>query len=334
VTEIERLTKMQEFAPRKESPPPPPAEHWPSDAELAAYIDGTLGKAESQRIAEHLADCEECFAVYMGTLQFQSEEGNVVPFPSSKGMQNTLWWYRIAAFLIIGVGAFGAYYSLFATPPTLETAELAAPVEGKAGIAESFWLGPTQRGGPEEEIENLPDYDALPIKMGVQIVNLRVSLEAGDGDNATNVVAHSLQALKNQGTGLDGSYEEITQAISGKGTPPRDLLPAASRLANDTREILGPAEVDLGQWVEAGRLAAIAEESSFFENSDNRAFLRRLLWRQKLGIGTKEFKLDPGALRSLQDISNLLQKGSLGRPEYARLRQSFEKILEIYYPKS
>jgi len=335
---------MQEYTHRKQSSPPPPTEHWPGDEDLAAYIDGTLGKAESQRIKEHLADCEECFAIYMESLQFQLDSGNVVAFPSKEGMRRR-WWYEIAALLAVAVGAGGVYYALLAPPPALESAELAAPLRGKQGVAEKFWLGRTTRGGGgegESEMEGVP-LDQVAFQVGVQIVNLQVSLQAGEGDKATNTVAYILQALGGAAYsgGLDESYKrEITDAIESRHTPPRDLLGEASRLSQEAKEILGPEEVDLGQWVEAGRLAAIAGQPAFFERSDTRTFLRRLLWRQKLSrswrkrLRIDDMELDPIARQSLQNISSVLEKRSLSRADYEKLSQNLKTILEIYYPES
>jgi Putative zinc-finger len=317
---------MQEFTSRKESPTAPPDGHWPSDEDLAAYIDGTLGKAESRRIAEHLADCEECFAIYMGTVQFQLEEGNVVPFPSRR------WLYRIAALLVVGVGAGGAYYALLAPPPALVTAEVVRSLPGKPEIIESRWRGPTLRGAGDEGEEIA--FDAAAFQTGVQLVNLQVSLAGNQGEDAQDVVTRIYNILKDQiAVGdLPKRYTEITASIDNK-TPPATLTGKASQLAEETREVFDAPHLDLGQWVEAGRLAAIAEEPSFFENSDNRSFLRRLLWRQKLGIGKKDMALDPGARQNLQDISRALGKGRPGRSEYAKLRKDFEAILQIYYPE-
>lgn len=328
---------MQEFASRKESSSAPPAGHWPSDEELAAYIDGRLGKTESQHITEHLADCEECYAVYAETLQFQLESeplegGNVVAFPSKEGMERR-WWYRIAALLAIGIGIGGAYSAFLAPPPDLVTAEMAASVQGKTGLVEKFWLGRTERGGGDGEGEGVP-IDQAAFRVGVQLVNLQVSLEAGDAEAATNVVAYILQALDGQIYigGLDEAYKkEITDAIVN-GTPPRNLLDEASRLATESREILGPLDVDFGQWVEAGHLAAAAEQPSFFQRGETRAFLRRLLWRDKLRWG--EMKLDQPSRESLQEISRILDKGDLQTPDYEALRGRIDEILKIQYPES
>ena len=324
---------MQEFTSRKESSAPPPAEHWPSDAELAAYIDGTLGKNESQRITEHLADCEDCYAVYAETLQFQLESepeegGTVVDRPSKRDMRR---WYPIAALLAVGVGIGGAYYALLAPPPDLVTAEVTAPVQGKPEITKNLWFGPRLRGGGEEG-EWIP-LDPASFQMGVQLVNLQVSLEAGDGEQAKDVVAQTLGLLEGRYIvkDLTKGYTDITVAIEN-GTSPKDLAGKASELAQETREVFHAPHLDLGQWAEAGRLAAIAEQPSFFQRGDTRTFLRRLLWRQKTGRG--EVKLDPAALRSLQEISEIASKGNLGKTEYGELREKFETILRIYYPGS
>jgi len=130
---------------------------------------------------------------------------------------------------------------------------------------------------------------------------------------------------------LKKGYTDITVAIENK-IPPETLAGKASELAQQARAAFDVPHLDLGQWTEAGRLAAIAEQPAFFQSGHTHAFLRRLLWRQKLGVG--EVTLDPGARQHLQDVSSLLEKRSLGRSDYAKLRPSLEAILKIYYPES
>jgi hypothetical protein len=329
---------MQDSTYRNASPPTPPSAHWPGDEELAAYIDGKLGKAESRRIERHLATCEDCYAVFAGTVQFQLESeqepevGKVVPGPSKEGMRNP-WWSRIAALLVIGAGIGSVGYSSLSSPPPLVTAAVTEPIQGKPGLTGSLWNGPRERGGGEDEPTTTPVSEAA-FRVGVEIVNLQVSLHAGDRVNAKDSGAFILQALDGQiGVGdLGKAYGERIIGAVQRGTPPRELLGVASTLSQESREILGTQDVDLGQWVEAGRLAAIAEEPSFFRQGRNRAFLRRLLWRQKLGVG--EMEIDPAALKSLRDIADVLGKGSLGPSDYAGLQRSFEAILNVYYPQS
>src|SRR5262245_46316626 len=127
---------MQEFTSRKESSPAPPAGHWPSDEELAAYIDGTLGKTESQRITEHLADCEECYAVYVETLQFQLEsegdedKGTIIPFPPREPWRpRPAWLAAAAALLLMVLGAWYSFQKALLGPPNLAVADLAPTVQ-------------------------------------------------------------------------------------------------------------------------------------------------------------------------------------------------------------
>jgi hypothetical protein len=336
---------MQKFAPNDATPPPPFQEHWPGDALLAAYIDGHLGQAERRRIERHLGSCEDCYAVYAETVRFQLEsepaqeeepaaatgEGIVVPFPSKEDVKHPRWWYGIAALLVVGIGIGGVYYALLAPPQPLSTAELAAPVQGKTGLGKELWRGPTYRGG-----EGLGDepVDVAVFRLGVQLVNLQVSLEANQGEDSRDILLRILAILRDQllVTHLIEGYTDIKVAIED-GTPAETFVEQASELALDTREaFLENRSLHLGQWVEAGLLAAIAQEPSYFQDGDRRLFLRRLLWRQKLG--RDDLKLDPVALQSLRDVSEVLETKDLGSSDYAKLRRSFEAILDVYYPQS
>lgn len=338
MAEIGWLTKMQKatFINTTSS-----KEICPTDEELAAYIDGNLGRRDRKRVAEHLASCEDCFAVYMGTLRFQldseppaaKEEAaarNVVVFPSAEQKRNLWRWAAAAAALVIVAGA-GEGYHLAGPLPALLTAEVTRSVQANPAATGNLWRGPTYRGGGEEGQETA--LDSASLQMGVQLVNLQVSLEANQGDDAQDAVARILNILESQFlvNELKKGYTEITTAIAN-GTPPRQLAGKAEQLAEQAREVFDAPHLDFGQWVEAGRLAAIAGQPSFFERGDTRAFLRRLLWRERFGLG--DMKLEPAARQSLQDISQVLAKGNLGGSDYGKLRGDFETILGIYYPES
>jgi hypothetical protein len=335
---------MQEFAPNNTMP----SGH-PTAEELAAYIDGNLGRKEADRVTEHLASCEDCYDVYSGSVRFllatepAPQEANVVRFPPRKlsqrprrmdfsGGRAASWGSAVAAAaaLLVLSGGLGGYL-LLSTPPALRPDKVAGPVLGKPLADGSLWVGPTYRGGGDEG-EEAP-FDPASFQMGVQLVNLQVKLAANDGPGAQDIVARILQTLEGQflTEGLKTGYRGITTAIAN-GTPPRDLIPKASQLAQQARELLDAQHLDFGQWVEAGRLAAIAKEPSFFQDGDSRAFLRRLRWRQKFGIG--DLKIDPQARQSLEEISEVLGKGDLAGADYASLQQSFDRILEVYYPQT
>jgi hypothetical protein len=316
----------------------------PSAEELAAYIDRVLEQEEADRVTAHLADCEDCFEVYSETMRFlldsepeSNEEettGKVVPFvppaPPAREIGGRRW-YPIAAVLAIGVGA-GAYFELFARLPQLATAEITASLPVKPALEGKLWRGVTTRGGGDgEEAEPVPE---APFRMGVQLVNLQVALKAGQASQAQDTISRILGLLKDQyfSDDLQKAYAALTGTLSDPKKAPRDFLPEASRLAGESREAFTGDEttLDLGQWVEAGRLAALAEDPSFFQQGETRSFLHRLLWRERLRLG--ETKLDPAARQSLWKIDGIVSKGDLESADYEELKQRFGQILEVYYP--
>jgi hypothetical protein len=168
--------------------------------------------------------------------------------------------------------------------------------------------------------------------MGVQIVNLQAILQVGKVKESQDIIARILGLLKPQAftDKFQKGYIGITSAVEKR--PPAELLPEAARLAKESREAFDPTSLDLGQWVEAARLAAMARNPSFFQKSENRAFLRRLLWRDKLGLG--DVKLDPTTRASLDRVSEVLSKGDLRPSDYTEIKNQLEKILDHYYPMS
>lgn len=310
----------------------------PTAEELAAYVDGGLPEAEARRVTDHLASCEECYEVYSDTVRFvlatepAPVEQNVVHF-RRKASQAPVFpvWQQIAAAAVVVLGIGGIAGALFLFPPSpLVTADLTASLPNRPEVAGQAWLGPTYRGEGGGAEVNL---DESSLRMGVQLINLQMSLRAREVEASQDIVARILGLLSNQPlvSDLEEQYKKITLDLEN-GTPPRDLLPEAERLAGEVRDAFEPSSLDFGQWVEGGRLAAIANDPSFLRQGKAQSFLRRTLWRQKLGLG--DFKVDPAAIESLQAISDVLDKENLGASDYASLRQSFDRILQIYYPES
>lgn len=328
---------MQKAAP--DHTPPLVGSH-PTDEDLAAYIDGKLSKTERERTTAHLASCEDCYALYAETAHFlidsspaTSEDAvfdeKIVPFPS-RGRGLVAKWGAIAALLLVGVGS-GAYFQFLMRPPALPTGDMTASLPNSPDVNQRFWLGPTYRGGGGEA-EAKPDETA--VRLGIQLVNLQVSLRAGKVTESQDVVARILGLLKSQlfTDDLQKGYTAITVDLAN-GKSPAAVLPEATRLAQESREAVETTSLDLGQWVEAGRLAAISRDPSFFQQSEARNFLRRLVWRDRLGF-EKDFKLDPPTQESLQKILDVLGKGDLQAQDYAEIRRQTEKILEIHYPEA
>src|SRR5258706_2264931 len=260
----------------------------PSTEDLACYIDGKLSPEEAARVTEHLASCESCFEVYSDVLQFQLESepeprGKIVPFPGEKRQPPAAWWSSIAALLLVGLGSgIFLYLRFLAPPPELVTARLTPAPQGEV------WYGERLRGGSgegQEAGEPGISLESAAFRTGVQIVNLQAKLQANDVNAVSGtVIPAALNALHGQlgATELENDFKGITLAL-GQNKTPKDLLPEVSMLAAETRD-LDPLYFDLGQWVEAGRLAVIAHDPTFFRLPDTRSFLRRVLWRDRLGF--------------------------------------------------
>jgi putative zinc finger protein len=330
---------MPELAPIQTQPPQGSC---PTAEDLACYIDGALSPEEAARVTEHLASCESCFEVYSEVLQFQLESvpaedtepetGKVVRFPVERRRPPVVRWASIAALLVVGLG-FGIYSYLFAPPSPLVTADLAAPVQSKTGLAESLWRGVVTRG-PGEEIEpgNELSPEKAAFRIGVQIVNLQIALAANNVKNSQDARAGIYRVLRTQSfTGdLPTSYEQLAGAIE-KAKSPKDLLPRASQLAKELSDYLDPLYFDLGQWVEAGRLAAISHDPAFFRQPGNRSFLRHSLWRDRFGF--EDSKLPAGSRAELEDIYKISDQGTLKSADFVKLQGHFKKILELNYPE-
>jgi hypothetical protein len=306
----------------------------PSANELAAYVDGVLSPAEARRITDHLASCEECYEIYSDTVRFilasePQEDSTVVRFPGKAGRPRPLmpaWGQIAAAAAVLFAGGWTLYALLYSSD--LSTAQLTASLPNRPEVTGQAWVGPTYRG---EGSPVAATVDEASFRMGVQLVNLQMNLRAGDVEGSQDIVARILGLLKDQPlvSDLEDAYKKITFDLVG-GAQPRDLLPRAEQLAEQVREAFEEGSLDFGQWVEGGRLAAIANDPSFLRQTAN--FLRRTIWRQRLGLD--EVKLDKDALQSLREIQEVLERDNLGPSDYSQLKQDFNRILEIYYPET
>ena len=340
---------MQEFAPQNTTTI---AEDCPSVEDLAAYIDGTLDAKERARITEHLASCGECYSVYMESLQFELDsrpaepvgvvEGELLPFRSKAEIRETkildvssaaVRWLSIAALLLVGIGGGAFYFQFLAPPPQQVAAQVTPPLPVLPDRREAMWLGPTFRGEPGDEEVKLNE---AAFRMGVQVVNLRATLKAGDVQRAEDVIARILGLLKPQpfSDELSKSYQAITVALAN-GKPPGDLLAEAARLEKAYRQDFEPGTAfDLGEWVEAGRFAAQLHNPAFFRQANTRDFLLRLRWRDRLHrlLRASDAKLDPTSRESLRQVAQVASKDDLRPSDYDLLKAQFDAILNTYYP--
>jgi hypothetical protein len=313
----------------------PPTESCPTAEDLAAYIDRTLDRKAAEQVTNHLADCEDCYAVYSGVLRFQLDSdpeaaegpGKVVPFPRER--RELPRWLPIAALLAVGIGAGGAYWELLAPLPELLTKDVTAPIPTSPD--QKLWHGPTNRGIGDQAESKLQE---VSFKMGVQLVNLQMSLKAGKVAEAEDIVARILGLLEPQSftTDLQDGYKKITSALVA-GRKPADLLDEASRLAGLSRDVFDSSALDLGQWVEAGQLASLSYDPTFFRVPRARSFLRRSLWRDRFGIGALELPKARESRGELEAINQIAGQDTLQPSDFVNLQSHFKKILEANYPE-
>lgn len=317
---------MREFAPKNSHP---------SDADLAAYIDGALGKAEAERVAAHLADCEDCYFVYSETLQFQLESepahpgGKVVPFPP-KDRPRAPWWVAAAAaaVLAVGVGVWYAYQAALLDPPQLTVAEI-APDLPERPIQDILWDYNRYRGEGDGETE----LARQSFQIGALLVDFHLSARAGDRQEASDVWRTIGDVVGDTGYMKELSDRIFSEAnrIDPEHNPAdalRSLQAVAAQLPRTERELRDdspffPEYIDLGKWTEAGRIAAKTEDSKFFEDGQNRRFLSYAL---------QEWKPEkPEEIHSqLEKIERIWDQGELDSQDFKALTGHFQAILDHY----
>ncbi|HVT17207.1 MAG TPA: zf-HC2 domain-containing protein [Thermoanaerobaculia bacterium] len=264
----------------------------PSCEELAAFLDGKLSPEERAWGIEHLAGCESCYALFSEVVRFREESAAEAkaeeeaarpsaPFEWRAGWRRwlpaALPWRPVvatalAAALLAAIGI--PVYRYFTVVPELDSAGLLASLHGKEGqltdkIRTSVLRGPDDRRDRDISI------DSESFQLGVQLVDLRLAMEANDKVRTQETLQRIVAILQ-------GSYfppkESIRRYTSLRervdSTPPRTLLGEAAALERIVPEAgLDPPHLSFGKWAEAGRLAAAAEESRFFTSRETRQFL-------------------------------------------------------------
>lgn len=318
----------------------------PTDEELAAYIDGGLDPAESRRVTEHLAACEDCFEQYSETARFLLDSGpmtldaatkepafvtakGVVRFPTlTERRRPATQWLSLAALVLVSVG-MGAYLQFLAPPPTLTAEDVTASLRGQSSLSQGFWVGSTKRGSADEGQDIR--FDDTSFQMGVQLVNLRLSLRENDTKGTRDSILPRIFGILGAQTGLKPvteSYSSLSQSLEKKS--PGQVLGLASKIERESRDYFEESYLDLGKWVEAARLAALANDPSFFQQGDSREFLRHLIWSD--GLRKNDERLDPPTLAILKQVAAVLGRGNLQAAEYSELSFLLEKILQAHYP--
>lgn len=288
----------------------------PSLEEIAAYIDGSLAKEEHARVDAHLADCPDCYEIYLGAVEFQLEEAGapVVSFPERRRFLPQV--AAIAAALALGLtGLF--LYRAYNTAPVLQPEELTAALT--APSSEGVWMGGVTRGDGEEE--SLSEVAAF--RAGTFLVDIRHSLETGspDAPDALSRMIHLLQEIPYGGKTVK-LYTQIHAALHRKAS--QEVLGQAANAEEAIEQLFGEdPPFSLGQWAEAGRLAAIAQNPTLFQDRKYRKFLN---WQLR---NTEDIESEVQG--ELQQIQTILERENLQANDFSSLKTHFEAILEHYF---
>lgn len=299
--------------------------------DIAAFLDGKLSGEERARIVAHLAECESCYAIFADAARFQLEEeqeasvpadrakedsGTVVPFPKRSLLT---WAGSLAALLLIGL-ATSLLYQQYNDMPVLIASEIIDPaVPNTDSIGE--WAERLRGGESEAPLIDSP----AEFLLGANLVDLRLALARNEEEKADQALARINQQMPNLLAVPEEAkfYQEARSRIT-EGTQPQSLLAEADRVEGSLTDFLSPATyLAFGKWTEAGRLSAEARSADFFQDRENRRFLRVLLRK------AEEEGLDPKVEAALRQIQLVLEEG-LQERGFLKTTAYLQAILDHY----
>jgi hypothetical protein len=237
-----------------------PEAYRPTDAELAAFIDGRLSGSERQRVAEAIEADPGSYEVVVEALRFLEAEAEAELRPSrekprGRPFSRPQHWWPVAAVLVLAFGGWWLW-SRTAAVPQLPIQQLAALLENDPAGA----LGPTwseqswsvMRGSNASATER-----AVAFRSGVLTVDLELALRHGHQPTAARLVddleTHARE--RDQTAGALFAYAEIARQLREGEAPAdaRSILIQADHL--ESRSTVATHYV-LGKWIETARLAA------------------------------------------------------------------------------
>jgi hypothetical protein len=325
----------------------------PTDEELAAFLDGTLTKAERERITAHLVECESCYEIFAGAVHFQQDapateqERTVVPFPSNKDGGRPIrrrWWIPAAAAAVLAVGFGLAAYRTLAEP-NMETAELIESLQSKPAAADQPGPFSTYRGLGHGGSTSW-DSDPPSFKVGVLFVDLRIGWTKGRDQKAADLLGQISQELDHMVAMSDRSKSYAADAeqirhhgVDALGSPAAGLKTREAELDKD----LARRSFDFGKWAEAGRLFALTQTPDFFKSRDNRRFLSIILRKKEEDKKARDTSKpreeddftaagehEDEVVDHLRAIAALWDGGDLRAGSYKKLADHFAEIIRQY----
>lgn len=269
---------------------------------LAAYLDGRLSPEDRAAVEQRLATDDDAFELFAEAARLhESSEpaGAVVAFPARTGRRRIWTLVAAAAAVLLALGL--AATRPWRGPGDVPSAEWVASLPSGEVLASR--LGERWTEAPWSELRGDPVVPSAPspyrpevaaFRIGARTVELVAALRADDRASALAIAGQ-----------LDGLYYNLDQNLVGPAA-----VAELSRALEDgaaAPEVLGrvrdldkyhgvePAVYyEAGRWAAAGRLAALAGDTRFFEGRLWTRGLRRL----REHAGSPELREAAGRLAS------------------------------------
>lgn len=276
---------------------------------IAAFLDGRLGGEERERVVAHLADCGDCYGLFVDAARLVREEesagdsatgdggdgattaavdlaGRLLRPARSRWRRRALGGAVLAAaavlMLLVAVPV-ARYFGSSAQPPTVAEVSAHLAPSAAAPLVASSWEAhdwPAARGP-----EVMPtDEEVRAFQVGVRVVEMDLALAAGDRALA-ELLTHDLEARLH---GLDSLLTLYADDVGIRGRLAEGASQADLLLLNRQADgFLAPNESEdypgfvngfwygLGKWAGAAKIAAASGQPEFFSDRSNRRFLRQ-----------------------------------------------------------
>jgi hypothetical protein len=305
----------------------------PTAEDLAALLDNAVDAVERSSLTAHLATCERCYTVFAAAAAFLSDPAQAActgsipqPLPSSPTFsfpprRARARWLAAAAVLAAAVAI--PVYRERSISPRMVVADLVAPLASHLPTEHFLLDRPAMRGSQQQSsvLSPLPSF-----LVGALEVDLRLRLAGGAVERSSRIVARIGELLREVDfmEAAGAAYQDESARLTSAGALRRFAAGAAAReeaLESDTSLLL-PDWVAFGKWTEAGRLAAAARSSAFFEARRNRRYLAFLL-RGRL------VPLDPWSKSTLREIASRWDRDRFTLADLAALETAFGKLIAI-----
>jgi hypothetical protein len=305
----------------------------PDPIALAAFVDGRLSADERREVVLHLDRCEACYETVLETVRFQSEEepaGRVIgPRRLGATSRRPAWFWPAvaAASLLAAVLVFPVLRTnpdrveVATVEPTNGVAALVAAVDAErlGDLGDSLWpVWPEEGGLAFSPISP----DIASFRVGVRLVDLRFAAASRDARSVNRALGRLTRTLEAAGLGptLERVEPELEAARAASSDPAR-LAERIERIERETVAGLDSAELGLGAWAEAGRVAAATGDRDYLGSA---VFVGR-------GDAFASEDLAPDAARTVKAVRDAIRdRGDLEPAVVDEIERLLERLIASY----